>query len=63
MLRLSWDAKAPVKIGLFSRGGRSRYPLSGYDHDFAPPTILTPFNIFLPDYDENFVLYRIQGYQ
>ena len=57
MLRLSWDAKTPVKIGLFSRGGRSRWPLSGYDHDFTPQTILTPFNIFLPDYDENFMYF------
>jgi len=57
MLRLSWDAKAPVKIGLFSRGGYSRRPLAGYDHDFAPPTILTPFNIFLPEYDENFMYF------
>jgi hypothetical protein len=57
MLRLSWDAKTSVKIGLFSRGGRSRWPLSGYDHDFTPKTILTPFNIFLPDYDENFMYF------
>jgi len=55
MVRLSWDAKAPVKIGLFSRGGRSRLPVAAYDHDFAPDAILTPFNIFLPEYDENFM--------
>ena len=55
MVRLSWDAKAPVKIGLFSRGGLSRLPVAAYDHDFAPDAILTPFNIFLPEYDENFM--------
>jgi Rhodopirellula transposase DDE domain len=53
VLRVSWDAKAPVKIGLFSRGGRSRVKTAAWDHDFAPETILTPFNIFLPEYDES----------
>jgi hypothetical protein len=57
MVRLSWDAKAPVKIGLFSRGGRSRVPVSAWDHDFDPQVILTPFDIFLPDYDENFLYF------
>jgi len=57
VLRVSWDAKAPVKIGLFSRGGRSRVETAAWDHDFAPQTILTPFNIFLPEYDENFLYF------
>ena len=30
-------------------------PVAAYDHDFAPDVILTPFNIFLPEYDENFM--------
>ena len=57
ILRVSWDAKAPVKIGLFVRGGRSRIETAGWDHDFAPQTILTPFNLFLPEYDENFLYF------
>jgi hypothetical protein len=57
VLRVSWDAKAPVKIGLFSRGGRSRVKTTAWDHDFAPQTILTPFNLFLPEYDENFLYF------
>lgn len=57
VLRVSWDAKAPVKIGLFSRGGRSRVETEAWDHDFAPETILTPFNLFLPEYDENFMYF------
>jgi len=57
ILRVSWDAKAPVKIGLFSRGGRSRVETAAWDHDFAPQTILTPFNLFLPEYDENFLYF------
>jgi hypothetical protein len=57
ILRVSWDAKAPVKIGLFSRGGRSRIPTAAWDHDFTPETVLTPFNIFLPEDDENFMYF------
>jgi hypothetical protein len=57
VLRVSWDAKAPVKIGLFSRGGRSRVETAAWDHDFTPSTILTPFNLFLPEYDENFLYF------
>jgi hypothetical protein len=57
VLRVSWDAKAPVKIGLFSRGGRSRVETDAWDHDFTPQTLLTPFNIFLPEYDENFLYF------
>jgi hypothetical protein len=57
VLRVSGDAKAPVKIGLFSRGGRSRVETSAWDHDFIPQTRLTPFNLFLPEYDENFLYF------
>ena len=35
-LRLSCDAKAPVLIGPFSRGGKSRRGTKGADHDFKP---------------------------
>jgi hypothetical protein len=51
-LRLSLDAKAPVLIGPFSRGGKSRLGIEGADHDFKPWGRLTPFGIFLPDYKE-----------
>ena len=49
VLRASIDAKAPVLIGPFSRGGRSRVGTEGADHDFRPWGKLTPFGIFLPD--------------
>ena len=46
-LRVSLDAKAPVKLGPFSRGGHSRTGNAGADHDFeplgklgSPPTLL-----------------------
>src|SRR5947209_1685567 len=51
-LRLSCDAKAPVLIGPFSRGGKSRRGIRGVDHDFKPWGKLTPFGIFLPDQKE-----------
>ena len=55
VLRVSWDAKAALKIGPFSRGGRSRRAVCGLDHDFAPLAVLTPFNILLPEYAEMFM--------
>jgi Rhodopirellula transposase DDE domain len=51
-LRLSIDAKAPVLIGPFSRGGKSRRGTKAADHDFKPWGKLTPFGIFLPDQKE-----------
>lgn len=57
VLRMAWDAKAAVKIGPFSRGGLSRLPIAGVDHDFTPQTILTPFDILLPDHDDLFLYF------
>jgi hypothetical protein len=51
-LRLSLDAKAPVLIGPFSRGGKSRLGTQGADHDFKPLGKLTPFGLFLPEQKE-----------
>jgi len=51
-LRLSLDAKAPVLIGPFARGGKSRRGTQAADHDFRPWGKLTPFGIFLPDQKE-----------
>jgi Rhodopirellula transposase DDE domain len=48
-LRLSLDPKAPVLIGPFSRGGKSRLGTAGADHDFKPWGRLTPFGLFLPE--------------
>jgi hypothetical protein len=48
-LRTSFDAKAPVLIGPFARGGKSRLGKKGADHNFKPWGKLTPFGIFLPD--------------
>jgi hypothetical protein len=51
-LRISIDAKATVNIGPFSRRGRSRSKTEAADHDFKPVATLTPFGIFLPQYDD-----------
>lgn len=50
--RLSLDAKASVKIGLFSRGGRTWAEVKAQDHDFRADAKLTPFGI-LPRYGES----------
>jgi hypothetical protein len=51
-LRMSIDAKAPVLIGPFSRGGKSRCGIKGADHDFKHWGKWTPFGLFLPDQKE-----------
>lgn len=53
-LRLSMDAKATVKIGPFSRGGKRRIQVAAADHDFAPEATMTPVGIFLPTLAELF---------
>lgn len=55
VLRLSLDAKATVKIGPFSRKGKSRTIVQAADHDFKPVATLTPFGIYLPDCGELFL--------
>ena len=52
VLRLSWDAKATVKLGDFSRGGKNRLERKAGDHDFKPDGILNPFGILLPRWDD-----------
>jgi len=54
VLRLSLDAKAPVKLGPFSRGGKSRVKIQACDHDFGKQK-LTPWGLLLPKYDELFL--------
>src|SRR5262245_45577262 len=49
------DAKATVKVGPFSRGGKSRVPTKAADHDFEPTASVTPVGILLVATDELFV--------
>ncbi len=55
VLRISLDAKATVKVGPFSRGGKSRVRVQAADHDFQPEATVTPVGIFLPASDELFI--------
>ncbi len=49
------DAKATVKVGPFSRGGKNRVPTYAADHEFQPAAPVTPVGIFLPASDELFM--------
>jgi transposase len=51
-LRISIDAKATVNVGPFSRRGKGRTGTEAADHDFKPEATMTPFGIFLPEYDD-----------
>ncbi|HEX5503544.1 MAG TPA: transposase [Thermomicrobiales bacterium] len=55
VLRVSLDAKSTVKIGPFSRKGRSRVPTAAADHDFQPEATVTPVGLLLPELDELFL--------
>jgi Rhodopirellula transposase DDE domain len=55
VLRISMDAKATVKLGPFSRRGRSRVPVAAADHDFQPEATVTPVGLLLPATDELFL--------
>ncbi len=54
VLRMSWDGKANINIGPFSRGGYSRHGVNACDHDFNPDTVLKLFGIFLPSHNQPF---------
>ena len=46
------DAKAVVKLGELSRGGKSRVPTKALDHDYPDAEHVTPVGILLPQHDE-----------
>ena len=60
-LRVSMDCKAVLKIGEFSRGGRSRQAQHACDHDFGHSSKMTPFGIFLPQHSQSFISFT-EGY-
>lgn len=57
VLRISIDTKANVKVGTFSRGGYGRQEVKASDHDFHSDTVLKPFGIFLPAYNESYLYF------
>ena len=54
-MRISLDAKATVKVGDFSRGGKKRIRVKAADHDFKPTARVTPVGILVPQSDELFL--------
>lgn len=46
------DAKATVKIGAYSRGGKNRVQVHAADHDFHPEAQVTPVGILVPQEDD-----------
>ncbi len=51
-LRVSSDAKVGVKVGEFDRRGKTRVPTQALDHDFDAVMTVTPYGIFLPEFNE-----------
>jgi hypothetical protein len=51
-VRVSYDAKAAVKVGPFARGGYSRSGTQAADHDFKAVANLTPAGVFEPASNE-----------
>jgi len=58
VLRLSMDAKAAIKVGPYSRGGRNRRKHQAIDHDFQPELILKLFGIFLPRHNQPYFYFN-----
>jgi hypothetical protein len=59
-LRISFDAKAPVKIGNLSRGGKNRVETHADDHDFGITSSSTPVGILLPK-EKDLFLYMVRS--
>jgi Rhodopirellula transposase DDE domain len=49
--------KRSFKIGDFSRGGKNRVLTKAADHDFKPKTVVTPYGILMPEFDELFLYF------
>lgn len=52
VIRFSFDTKAAINIGPFSRGGYNRHGVRASDHDFAPESVLKLFGIMLPVFND-----------
>jgi len=56
-LRVSMDAKVSLNVGEFDQGGKTRVPTFALDHHFDATTTLTPYGIFLPQFDELYLFF------
>ena len=59
-LRISFDAKAPVKIGKLSRAGNNKVETRADDHDFRIISSSTPLGIALPK-EKDLFLYMVRS--
>ncbi len=51
------DAKVAVKVGEFDRGGKTRVETISEDHDFDSQASITPYGIFIPQYNELYLFF------
>lgn len=49
------DAKATVKVGELSRGGKSRTRVDAADHDFSVDETITPIGALIPELDKLYI--------
>lgn len=56
-LRISIDAKVALKVGEFDQGGKTRMPTVALDHDFDAAVTLTPYGIFLPEFNQLYLFF------
>ena len=57
-LRISIDAKATIKLGEFSRRGRSRTTIKAFDHDFSnDQKKVHLLGIYLPELKESYLFF------
>jgi hypothetical protein len=56
-LRISIDAKVGLKVGEFDKGGKTRMPTVALDHDFDATITLTPYGIFLPEFNQLYLFF------
>lgn len=61
MLRLSLDAKTSVKVGGYSRKGKSRVSRKAEDHDHGAKEALTPYGTLLPRHDDLWLYFTTSG--
>lgn len=59
-VRISFDAKATVKIGNLSRGGKNRVETHADDHDFTSTGTITPVGIYKPK-EKDLSLYMVES--
>ena len=55
--KVAIDVKVAVKVGEFDQGGKTRMPTVALDHDFDATITLTPYGIFLPEFNQLYLFF------